>query len=341
MREKPDLPEDQIAACLHAEYGLDVISVRFLPLGYDMRASVYKVTVAEGRSYFVKIRSDAVNRPSLLVPRVLIDQGIPNVLAPLKTRAQQPWCSLGAYSVIVYPFIRGENAMVAGLTDSQWREFGATLKAVHSPGPASLLRGQVPEETFSIPSARSIRQLLPRMNGAAFDSPAAERIASCWADNAPLIQHLIVRAEALGEQLQARTFEYVLCHADIHAANILVGDDGRIYLVDWDGPLLAPRERDLLFVVGSMIARRVEPREEARFFEGYGAVEVDRTALAYYRYERSIEDIGEVGQGLFSNPGLSEAARAEDADLIAGLFRPGGIVEAALEADRSQGGPLS
>src|SRR5262249_18715644 len=162
----------------------------------------------------------------------------------------------------------------------------------HSGGFASQLRGQVPAETFSIPSAQLVRRLTAGIQDARFDSPAAMRLASFWADNASLIEQMLVRAEALGKQLQSRPFEFVLCHADIHAANILVSEEGSIYLVDWDGPLLAPRERDLLFVVGSNIARRVEPREEALFFQSYGTVDIDLTALAYYRYERAIEDIG-------------------------------------------------
>src|SRR5579872_1735936 len=148
MRQEPDLPREKIAACLSARYGLTVVSARFLPIGHDLNAFVYEVTAADDQTYFVKIRVGAVNPSSLLVPRILIEHGIPNILAPIRTRIRTLWCSLESYSVIVYPFVRGENAKVVGLSDSQWLEFGATLKAIHAGGFASLLRGQVPLETF-------------------------------------------------------------------------------------------------------------------------------------------------------------------------------------------------
>jgi len=341
MRQEPDIPREKLTACLRAHYALDVVSARFLPIGNDLKAFVYEAITAQGHSYFIKIRAGEINPSSLLVPRVLIEKNVPNILAPLRTTTQGLWCLLDGYSVIVYPFIRGENAKVAGMTDSQWLEFGATLKAIHAGGFASLLRGQVPTETFSIPSAQLVRRLSDRIHGARFDSAAAAHLASLWIEYGSLIEHLLVRAEDLGKQLQSRSFEYVLCHGDIHAANVLISEEGRIYLVDWDGPLLAPRERDLLFIVGSTIGRRVEPREEALFFQSYGAVDVDWTALAYYRYERAIEDIGEVGQRVIWDTDLSEEAKEHQAKLFAGQFHGGKILEAAMEADRRQGGPPS
>ena len=291
MRQKPDLPEEKVLACLRINYDIDAISARFLSIGYDLNAFVYECIATPEISYFVKIRAGTIPPSSLLVPRLLIEHGIPHILAPLRTRTRALCCSLDTYSVIVYTFIRGENAMVVGLSEGQWREFGATLHAIHSGGFASLLHGQVSVETFSIPSAQSVRHLSALIQIASFESPAATQLASFWAENALLIEHLLDRAEALGKQLQSTPFDYVLCHADIHAANVMISQDGQIYLVDWDSPLLAPRERDLLFVMGSKIARPVEPHEEALFFEGYGVVDVSRSALAYYRYERAADPI--------------------------------------------------
>jgi len=334
MRRKPDLEDDKLIACLATNYNINAISTRFLQVGHDLDAFVYECVATTEISYFVKIRAGAIHLPGLLVPRLLIEHGVPNILAPLRTRTQALWCSIDNYSVIVYPFIRGENSMVAGLSADQWREFGATLHAVHSGGFASMLHGLVPTEMFSIPSAQLVRRLSIKIKGTGYRSPAAAQLASFWAVSARLIEHLVVRAEALGKQLQSTQFDNVLCHADIHAANIMVSEGRQIYLVDWDGPLLAPRERDLLFVVGSRIARHVEPHEEELFFDGYGVVDVNMSALTYYRYERVIEDIGEIAKRVLLDDILSEEMKAEEAKLFYSLFRPGQIVEATVEADQ-------
>jgi spectinomycin phosphotransferase len=184
-------------------------------------------------------------------------------------------------------------------------------------------------EDFALPSANIVRQLLTIVEEKAFTSAAAARFAAFWREHASRLHSLLARAEALGRSLRSQPFELVLCHADIHVANILAGPDGQITLIDWDSPLIAPRERDLLFVVGSRIARIVEPREEDLFFEGYGPVVIDPAALVYYRYERIIEDIGEFGKSVFLDPGLSEQARAEEAELAMSFFAPGGDADVA------------
>jgi len=331
MREDPGLDACEVAASLEAHYGLRVLSVAFMPLGYDPNAAVYRVGSSEGDVYFLKARFGPVYEPGLRVPRALIERGIPNVLAPVRARSGRLWCPLDnrpGYNLVLYPFVEGESAMVAGLSDEHWREFGRTLRAVHDGGFGERFRGLLPVETFSLPSAAPVRRLLALVHEKEFEGEAAG-LAAFLRGHAGRIERVLARAEELGRSLRARAFEPVLCHADIHAANILVGDDGRLYLIDWDGPLVAPRERDLLFVVGSQIARAVEPGEEVLFFEGYGPVEIDPDALTYFRYERIIEDMGEFGKSVFLNPTLGERARAEEAALVRSFFAPGNVVEHA------------
>ena len=231
--------------------------------------------------------------------------------------------------------------MVTGMSDGQWRVFGSTLRAVHDSGLEHDFADQLRVEDFALPSARVVCQLLATVDEMAFKSVAATHFATFWSEHAARIESVLARAEDLGRSLQIRPFERVLCHADIHAANILVGDDERIHLIDWDGPLIAPRERDLLFVVGSRIARVVEPREEDLFFAGYGSVTIDPAVLVYYRYERIIEDLGESGKSVFLDPSRSEQARSEEAELAMSFFASGGDVDGAetVTRDRWSGTP--
>jgi len=328
-RDDPGLDLDAIAVCLNEQYDLHVSAIAFLPLGYDLNAAVYKVVTEDGSDYFLKIRVGPVRESGLLIPWALSKRGIRNVLAPLPTRSSELSCSCAGSSLVLYPFMAGENAMIAGMNDEQWREFGATLHAVHSSGLAEEFCGRLPTETFALPSGAQVRRMLDLVDRTEFENVVAAQFAAFWREHAARIRQMLVRAEELGRQLQSRSFDLVLCHTDIHAANILVGDDGRIHLIDWDGPLIAPRERDLLFVVGSIIARTVEPKEEELFFDGYGPVDIDPEALIYYRYERIVEDLGEIGRSVLLDPSPSDQMRAEESRLARSFVAPGADIDHA------------
>lgn len=325
MLEDPGLDRRELASALRAGYGIEASDFAFVP-GYDQRAASYEVTAAE-RRWFVKVRFGASQTVPLDVPRALQDAGVPNVLAPTPTRAGKLLHRMAAdRSVVAYPFVIGTSAMVAGMDRPRWRRFGQTLRAVHDSGLETAFAGRLPGDAFALPSADLVRALLADL-GRPRTGAAAERLEVVLRERADRIGSMLERADSLGAALRERPFQRVPCHADIHAANILATDDGGILLVDWDGPMLAPRERDLLFVIGSRIARDVEPHEEAWFFEGYGEVDVDPEALIFFRYERLLEDIAEIGRSVFDDPVPSETARAAEVRLLETFFAPG-VLEA-------------
>jgi spectinomycin phosphotransferase len=366
MLDDPGLDTDRLRAALADCYGVVAVEIRFLPLGYDFAAAVYRVAAAD-RPYFLKVRFGPPILPALAVPTALRNRGIGEVLALLPTRDGAFWAPLGDPPsgdrwrgdalLVLYPWIDGRDAMTAGMTPDQWRAFGRALRAVHDSGLAPTFRDRLRTEAFDLPSAADVRRATdlladgavnarslasaagsgapapaPAGSGAdagVVDSPAARRFAAVWRAHAGRIAAALARAHELGRALAARPRQDVLCHGDIHAANVLVGDDGRIHLIDWDGPLLAPRERDLLFVVGSRIARRVLPEEEAAFFAGYGPVAIDPDALRFFRYERLLEDLGAFAREVLLDPAPSEQTRAEATDLVAAFFAPNGDLDAA------------
>ena len=326
MLDDPGLDSQELTDAIAQAYGIGATGFTFVP-GYDMQAAAYDVAATEGR-WFAKLWFGPVADPPREVPRALLDAGVSNVLAPLRTATSALSHRVGGdRTLVLYPFVAGRNAMEAGMNHDQWRAFGSALRAVHDSGLERQFAGRLPAETFTLPSAALVMDVLQQ--GPSVDSAAAAHMRALLREHRGRIDSMLERAGELGIHLRERPFARVLCHSDIHAANVLVADDGRILLVDWDGPMLAPRERDLLFVIGSRIARRVEPEEEAWFFEGYGEVSADRDAIVYYRYERIIEDIGEFARSIFSDLDLPESSRAEQVAQVETFFEPGGIVETA------------
>ena len=328
MLEDPGFDRQELTDAVRTAYGIEATSFAFVP-GYDMQAASYDVGAAGGR-WFAKVRFGPIADAPLEVPRALLDAGVSNVLAPVRTLTSALSHPIDdGRTLVLSPFVVGRNAMVAGMNPDQWRTFGSSLRAVHDGGLEGRFADRLPAETFALPSAAIVRGVLARRPSV--DSAAAERLGAVLEDHRGRIGEVLERAEALGAQLRSRPFDLVLVHSDIHAGNVLVANDGRILLVDWDGPMLAPRERDLLFVIGSRIARDVQPHEEAWFFEGYGAVAVDPDAIACYRYERIIEDIGEFARSVFDDR-LPEASREMQVALVESFFEPGGIVEVVESA---------
>lgn len=327
MQDEPDLDRGLIAATVASNYGLAVTDIRFLPIGYDAYASVYEVSTEGNESYFLKVRSGPFDAAALEVPRALIDHGVKNIPAPLRSSTATLSCPIDTYWLALYPFVRGQDAADVGMSDSQWAEFGRTLRQVHDNGLTVGFSGPLRVETFQLPSVDVVREMQRVIGRMEFDSAAASQFSGFWQEKAGIIEHLLGVGQALGKTLCLREFEFVLCHSDIHAANILVGEAGEIWLVDWDAPIVAPRERDLLFIVGSKIARDVERREEELFFQGYRQWEVDRDLLRYYRLERLIEDVGEFGRSVFLDDKISEETRQSYVDLVTSFFRPGGYVD--------------
>lgn len=343
MREPPPhLSQDVLIAALRDQYGIAAADadLAFLPLGNDAAAWVYRARGGDGAEYFVKLRARLPNEADLRVPRYLWEQGIAQVVAPLPTLAGELWAPVGPYALIVYPFIAGASGKASGgLTDAQWREYGAILRRIHDVAVPPDLERILPREQYHSPSIELVRRLDAAVETIGADEAAgsdsqttdllARELMAFWRLRRDEIFGLVARAEELGARLARAAPPFVLTHGDIHIANVHLDERGHVWIVDWDETALAPRERDLMFVVGGIHASLVGPRGERLFFEGYGATEVDSLALAYYRYVWAVQDVGADGEQVLLLPDAGEVTRREGLEGLMALFAPGGIVSIA------------
>jgi spectinomycin phosphotransferase len=336
MIEKPDINDEAIISALKENYSLSVNSIHFLPVGNDASAWAYRIVTDFEDAYFLKIRK-LFNPPGLFIPRFLKDSGIEQVVAPLVTKNQELAVKIGEFVLILYPFIAGNEAIEVGMTNAQWIEFGSTLKQVHSLNIESVppSKPELERETF-IPKWSDIAaNVQERVNSQVYENAYQRELAKCWKEHQTLIRDIFEQTDKLGKLLRSASPEFVICHADIHTANILVTQEQSIFIIDWDGALLAPKERDLMFVVGDDV---VEASEAELFFKGYGDVDINLLALAYYKYEWCVQEIGDYGERVFGADNIGKDTKKAAVEEFIKLFSRGNVIEIALHTPTEANG---
>ncbi|NTW44426.1 MAG: phosphotransferase [Anaerolineaceae bacterium] len=115
------------------------------------------------------------------------------------------------------------------------------------------------------------------------------------------------KTEFYAQKLLKNQPETTLCHGDIHGWNLLIPNESSLFIVDWDTLVFAPKERDLMFIGCGLGGRSLSPiQEEVFFYEGYGQAFINPVAMAYYRYERVIEDFAVCCEHIFSTENDNE-----------------------------------
>jgi spectinomycin phosphotransferase len=334
MLEPPPLPTEKIISSLHDSYDIKVSKLDFLPIGNDSNSWVYKAHT-KNESYFLKAKRLPVYKPSLAIPHYLKEQGLHQVVAPLPSKTQNLYQTLDDFALILYPFIDGDNGMNLGLSDKQWLEYGVFLKNLHAIKLPDELSTTIQRETF-IPHPERL-ELTKTFQATILEHKPSSTLEKEWIEfwksKHEEISKIITRTEELGKMLQHEKPQFVLCHADIHTANLLIDKQNNLFVVDWDGPIIAPKERDLMFIGGS-IAMLAANTKSALFYQGYERTDINITALAYYRYEWIIQDIGDYVWRIFSAD-MGEETKQHALQGFRSFFEPGDIVDVAYKSDKA------
>lgn len=331
MLERPaDISDDDLIACLHADFALTPTAIAFLPLGADHNTAVYRASVDQ-TDYFVKLRLGDFDAHSVILPHRLHEQGISAIIAPIPTRSGALWADLKASRVMVYPLIVGVNGYQQPLSAAQWADLGRALRLIHTavipPESADRLR----RETFAPDWRRKVETYQRLAEGGTFIDAVAADLAALLRARRAEIDALIAYADDRAAVERQRQHPHVLCHADIHVGNVLITPDERLYVIDWDTVILAPKERDLMFP-GAGIDGALAPQAAAQvdwFFAGYGPCALDRDLLAYYRCERVIQDIAAYCDQIMPSTD-GGADRVVGLGQLQSQFAPGSVVAIAL-----------
>ena len=335
MLEAPDFQSARIVEGLEAVYGLSIADIAFLPIGADVDSAAYRVVTGGGHRYFLKLRRGDVPEATITIPHWLATEGgMELLIPPVAARTTGTlWTRLGVFTGVLYPFVEARSGWEVELSPQQWRALGSGLKALHtSRVPPEWVR-TIPREGYSSRWRDCVSVFLDQAAERTHEGPVASDLAGFLREKRSPIRHLVSRAEQLAGVLTRQPPESCLCHGDLHAGNILADWEDRLYVVDWDTLILAPKERDLMFVGGGVGGVWNQEEQIEWFDQGYGPAEVDRVSLAYYRFERIVQDISEICEEIFTGSRSCEEQKVMLGQLAA-QFEPGNVVEIAYATDR-------
>ncbi|HEX2977881.1 MAG TPA: aminoglycoside phosphotransferase family protein [Candidatus Babeliales bacterium] len=334
MIEKPSPANQCIIDCLNNYYGIEAVNIIPLPLGADIDASVYKVQSPDHLSYFVKLKRGHNQDIGVTIQLRLHNAGIQEIISPIKTNHDQATRHIDNFTLTVYPFIEGQDGFVSNLTDQQWITLGKALRQIHEFEIPPLIKDQLKREVYSSKWRKSVRAIFEHIDNDPIADQIAVKLIIFMKEHREAIERLVDRAEQLAQKIQKQSPEFVLCHSDIHAGNVLIAKNGALYIVDWDAPIMAPKERDLMFIGGGVGYVWNNTREEELFYKGYGKTEINMAILTYYRHERIVEDIALYAQELLlTNHGGKE--RPVMYKQFVGMFEPNGVVDIAFTSDKN------
>lgn len=315
-----DMNLGALARIIERTYQVTCAEVAPAPRGFA--GETYRVRTASGAELFLKLVPDRAGYEMVTVAfpalHALHALGIDGVSLPLPTADGQWSARVDERTLVASVWVPGSAGEIRGWSlapEAVTYDLGrlAALTArIHAATP--LLPGGIPREDFALPFVGAYETLAKRAwsvwpasvawRGArSVLRPYREAMARRWAE-----------MRGLESALRHVQWTARFTHGDALGSNILVGEDNRLTLIDWDTALIAPAERDIWFYLN-------DARASAAFLASYRTVipdyQPDRRFHRYYLFRRFFEDLTDYLRIVEEHPSLVQQQWAvEEAEAV-------------------------
>jgi spectinomycin phosphotransferase len=319
-----------LAAWVREDFGIPLIGVRPTGLGADARAATFVGETGDGSRYAVK--ASTTPQRGLAVADFLAAHGVCGIPTPVRTRDGGLTAARGGQRLSVVPWVGQRRALDGGMDEAQWRGLGRLLARMHATDARdpvlAVLPTEGPDQSRLVEQARAMRERLARCSA---DEALGQELRDLWGVNWARVLAVADRAESLATSPAWAATRRVVCHADPHAGNVVLGADGEVWLLDWDDAVLAPREADLMFALGGVLAfAPITTDEQRAFFEGYGTTDWDADLMGYFQCVRALDDVLSWSEEVLASTQHTTGQAREALDIVRGILSPAGLVAHAL-----------
>jgi len=296
MKFEPILDKPALMETIQQVYGCRVSSLTFLPEG--MVGYHYIADRADGKRTFVTVLPNN-HLASLQARRLdftlalttrLYERGLftaqPAVCRTLDGKLK---ADFQGQPLIIYEYIAGGNLGLAWPYPPEVLTGLGRLTAQLHRATVDIGMDVPYVEQFRLPFEEPLRACLVELDQVPDDArPGKVELREFILPRRDTLLRLLARLHELGELAQALNPPKVLVHTDMTPYNILRTPHGELFIVDWEGIMLAPAEHDLFIFAGegfaTLLAEYIRLAEKPRLHP---------ELFAYYFHRRNLEDIAE------------------------------------------------
>jgi spectinomycin phosphotransferase len=332
MKVEPSaISRTALAAHLRSTYGLPITAITFTPRGED--ACAYHAMAFGGEQYFVRVergtQDDRLEDVSVVLATLRANCGIAAVVAPLRTTEGRFTSQIAQHTLAVFPFIEGTTAFDTRVSDTQWRQIGEIIAALHTSSDRCDM-SKLPQETFANSFAAPIAQALQRATSS-FSPTSIEQtqVVALLREQRADLEATLRRFHRLGALARLLAPPPVPTHGDPNLANVLIDTTGALHLIDWGELALAPRERDLTFFTGERFAAFLEA-----YLERAGCARLHQELVTFYLYRWVLQEIACYSSRILFEPSDEQEQAYAWEELQPYLPVPHASIVAGLEAVR-------
>ena len=296
MKVELDIDKAALIARVRQEYGIALEGLTFVPEGEV--AHCYIAQDIHDERYFIKLLSPSrLGRIStsgldvyLPLTWELHAQGIlPHIAYPRRTLQGDFRSGFDGSVLVLYPFIEGRQVGFATpMPDAMLAQLAGLVGILHRSTSQVHVAG-LRAEGFGLPFEGDLRRGLEALERVTTDDrPGRQALRELLWPRKGQVLGLLERLKGLQRSARRAGKPLVLCHTDLHGANLIEGEGRELYILDWEGVCLAPPEHDLFMFVG-----------DDRFADGFlpyyereaGPAALDPCVFGFYFYRRSLEDL--------------------------------------------------
>lgn len=328
MKYEPRVDRPRLVETVREVYGLPAEALTFVPVGFA--TACYVLHCAGDERFFLKLWPDtdtarwgAARLPvTLPLVRTLHERTlVPRAPYPIPTRNGALSARLMGMPFAIFPFLPGSGApevLPAALQD----ELARTVAAIHASTAA--LDGLLPPgERFEVEYEPDLRRSLAAVERIRpSERPGLRALRDLILPRREEIAGQLARLHSLRRAVRRLDGPLVLCHTDLGGDNLLVDEDGRLSVLDWDGATVAPPEHDLQSGLGGDFPRFLTVYQGAG---GARPLHVDH--FAFYLLRRYLADLTARLVRILEE----ETTAEEDEDLLYGMTAFGFDRWAALD----------